>query len=672
LSIPAPSRAVASERFRILVVDDNSAIHDDFKKILCPEAAVEGLSQLESELFGDAPASERQQSFEIVCVDQGQSAIDEVQRSCDAGRPYALAFVDVRMPPGLNGIETIAGLWKIDPSLQAVICTAYSDHTWNDIVRSLGQSDGLLILRKPFDPIEVQQLSHALTNKWRLSRIVRRQLQDLELLVDERTANLRESNDNLRREIEFRVRVERELKHLATHDPLTGLPNRLLLSEQLTQAMARARRNDCKVGLLLLDLDHFKDINDCYGHAAGDELLRVVSERLKGCLRANDTVARMGGDEFVVLLDELESSEGAALVAQRFIDACNEPVMAGGKELITSPSVGIALYPDDGSEVEHLLKAADLAMYQAKSAGRASFRYYAQGMLASSLEKVELRDQLSRAVERNELGLWYQPLIDPRNGRVAVVEALLRWRHPKLGLVPPLKFIPLAEKTGQIVPVGTWVLKDACRQLAVWRAQGFLDLAVAVNVSAAQVQSPDFVTLVQNALATSELPPELLHLEITETAAMHDLEGSTRLFHELAQMGVRIVIDDFGSGYSSLVRLKQLPIHSLKIDQFFIKDIIGDPRDAAIVSAIVTLAHSLGLSVVAEGVETIEQLEYLRGLDQRVEAKCDLVQGFLLGKPLPADAMTTLLNEYATRAAEISGIHISAERSAVAPRRALP
>jgi diguanylate cyclase (GGDEF)-like protein len=642
-----------NELMRILVVDDNPAIHDDFKKILSPAAgAGPKLERLELELFGElgTPASLKppdpgtSRGFSISSALQGERAIELLAEGLAEGRPFNLAFVDVRMPPGMSGIDTIARLWQLDPRLQVVVCSAYSDHTWSDIVRRLGHSDGLLVLRKPFESIEVLQLAHALTRKWSLDQALKQRLDDLELAVRARTSALEETNRALLEQIQQRSRAELDLKHLATHDPLTSVPNRVLLRERMDACLSRARRHDTHVALILLDLDHFKEVNDAYGHAAGDELLRLVAERLRACVRTSDVVARLGGDEFVLLLEDVVEPEEAAIVAERVLRACSAPFLLFGNEVHTPPSLGIAVFPNDCSNADDLLKCADLAMYEAKEAGRATFRFYAGAMLASSHEKLKLREELMRALERDQFCVYYQPLVELESGTVTGMEALVRWQHPELGLVPPIKFIPAAERSGLIAKIGAWVLRTACAQLAEWR-RGGANLSIAVNVSAREVQAPDFVDIVTEALAASGLEPAHLELELTESVALKDPERSADVLGRLHRLGVRLAIDDFGSGYSSLMRLRQMPISVLKIDRFFVQDIVSSPRDAAIVAAVVAMAHSLGLKVVAEGVETREQLAALRSLEADLDQKttCDLIQGYLLSRPLPAGEATALL-----------------------------
>jgi diguanylate cyclase (GGDEF)-like protein len=662
--IPASETRASTQRMRILLIDDNPAIHEDFHEILRPATSgSRELGELKTAFFGrnandsaDAEARAFDAELELDSAHQGEQGIALAAEAFRAGRPYQLAFVDVCMPPGLDGIETIARLWELDPRLQVVVCSDYSDHTWADIVRRLGHSDCLLVLRKPFDAIEVLQLAHSLTRKWALAEAVQQRLAELEETVRARTNALEETNRILLDQVDQRNRAEQDLQHLSTHDPLTSVPNRAYLRERMTAALARAQRTGRSVALVLLDLDHFKDVNDAYGHQAGDELLLAVADRLRGCVRASDVVARVGGDEFVLLLDDIGEPEEAAIVAERVLRCCSRPFLVAGQEVHTPPSMGIALYPSDCSAAEDLLKCADLAMYEAKESGRAAFRYYADGMLESSQEKLRLREQLMRALDHGELRVFYQPLVDLETGAVSAMEALVRWQHPELGLVPPIKFIPAAEKSGLIVAIGTWVLRTACKQLGEWRRAG-ADLAVAVNVSAREVQAPDFLEVVTEAIASAGIEPHQLELELTETSALKDPEKSAAVLGKIAALGVRLAIDDFGSGYSSLMRLRQMPISVLKIDRFFVQNIATNPRDAAIVAAVVAMAHSLGLTVVVEGVETRAQLLALQTLDTQLDSRttCDRIQGYLLSKPLPSDAATELLRQNSLAPLQLTG-----------------
>jgi len=432
-------------------------------------------------------------------------------------------------------------------------------------------------------------------------------------------------------DITERKKAEQQIEFLAYHDPLTGLPNRLLLEDRLQQAVAQAERNRTRLALVFIDLDNFKKINDSLGHAAGDALLMQVSSRLKQCVRDTDTISRQGGDEFVIVLRELEDAEATLPVLAKIMESLQEPFNAEGNELSTSASIGVALYPEDGADFETLRKKADMAMYRAKEAGRNTYRFFDQEMDVEAVEHLLMRNGLRRALERQEFVLHYQPQIDLRSGQVTGAEALLRWQHPEFGLVPPGRFIPIAEDSGLIVPIGEWVIREACRQAASWRQAGLPSLVVAVNLSAVQFRRGNVEQTVVQALAQSGLDASLLELELTESLLLQNVESVLATVKRLKQLGVKLAIDDFGTGYSSLSYLKRFDIDKLKIDQSFIRDLASDPDDAAIVRAIIQMAHSLGLRAIAEGVETPDLLQALRSFG------CDEAQGYHFARPMPAD-----------------------------------
>jgi diguanylate cyclase (GGDEF)-like protein len=428
-----------------------------------------------------------------------------------------------------------------------------------------------------------------------------------------------------------------EIEHLAYHDALTGLPNRPLFTDRLIVALAQANRGDQKLAVFFLDLDRFKDINDSLGHSMGDSLLKAVAERIRTCVRDGDTVARFGGDEYTLLIPRVEHIEDAAKIAEKVIEMLKIPFVINGQELFVTTSIGISIFPHDGADPETLVRNADTAMYRAKEQGRDNYQLYAPEMNARALERLALENMLRRALKQNELTVFYQPLIDLGSGAIAGVEALVRWRHPELGLLLPAHFISTAELSGLIIPIGDWVLRTACRQVHAWNERLGLELTVAVNLSARQFSQPDLVMQVRNALQETGLEPGLLELEITESNAMQNAENSIRTLRELKAAGVRISMDDFGTGYSSLNYLKRFPIDTLKLDQSFVRDSTTDPSDAAIISAVIVMAHSLDLKVVAEGVETKEQLEFLRHRD------CDTIQGFYFSAPLAAEELEPYL-----------------------------
>jgi diguanylate cyclase (GGDEF)-like protein len=439
-------------------------------------------------------------------------------------------------------------------------------------------------------------------------------------------------------------RKQEHFHRLAHFDPLTGLPNRLLFVDRLHQVLTQAHRAERMAAVMLLDLDRFKTVNDSLGHAAGDQLLKAVAERLSGCIREGDTVARLGGDEFSLLLPDLRYIQDGATVAQKILDVLTQPFRLNGHELFLSTSIGITLYPFEESS-DALLRQADAAMYAAKRRGGKCFEFYTAEMGAASVKRLSLEGALRRALEREELVLHYQPQIDLPSGTVVGAEALLRWRHPEWGLVAPSEFIPLAEETGLIVPLGQWVLEQACRQAVAWRNAGLAPGRIAVNVSARQFHQSDFAATILETLERTGLEPRRLELELTESALMGNLEATAAMLETLHHAGVQIAIDDFGTGYSSLGYLKRFPIDRIKIDRSFIRDIPADADDAALAAAIIALCRNLAIEAVAEGVETAEQLEFLR------ERGCHSVQGFLLSPPLP----TAGLAEWLTAAGKNCG-----------------
>ncbi len=429
------------------------------------------------------------------------------------------------------------------------------------------------------------------------------------------------------RDISERRRAEEQIEYQAYHDSLTGLPNRLLFRDRLTIALAHAKRQDSSLAVMFLDLDRFKFVNDTLGHSLGDELLRIVAMRLKSVLREGDTIARMGGDEFTVLLSDLENSNLAVAIAQKLLDTVAEPVRLEGHELYVTTSIGIALYPNDGETTETLLKNADAAMYRAKDHGRNSFQLCSAAMNSRATERLSVESALRRAIDRDELVLHFQPIVMLDSRSIAGREALLRWNRPGVGIVPPAQFIDIAEETRMIVPIGEWVLREACRRAKAWQSNGNESMRVAVNLSPRQFQQSDLRAVVSRALNDSGLSPDSLELEITESTAMLDTDRSMKTLSALRDLGVHIALDDFGTGHSSLNYLRRFPIDRVKIDREFVAEIEDSASDRSIVSAIVAMAHGLDLAVTAEGVETEGQVEFLR------EQKCEEVQGYLFGKP---------------------------------------
>ena len=455
-------------------------------------------------------------------------------------------------------------------------------------------------------------------------------LESLEKLVAERTVELQAANAKLEAEINERKLAESRARHLADHDALTGLPNRRILEDRLTQALALSYRNRKQTAAMFIDLDRFKTINDSLGHAVGDHLLQEVAQRLVKQLRVGDTVCRIGGDEFVVVLPEITRGADAAQVAQKIIETLSEPIVLEGRDITVTPSIGISVFPEDGSDAETLIRNADAAMYHAKEMGRSNYQFFTDQMNLAASRRLTLENDLRRAVKDNELVVYYQPISELKTGCTVMHEALLRWKHPTRGLVAPIEFIQLAEDTGLILKIGEQALRDAC----FWAKKIGVDkrMPVAVNISARQFNDPKLVEMVARILEESGLPAEMLELEITESTVMQQTDATLGMLKRLKDLGVSLAIDDFGTGYSSLAYLKRFPVDKLKIDKSFITDVPMSRDHNAIVTAIIGLAHALSLRVVAEGVETEAQLEFLQG------ARCDMIQGYLAGKPIDADS----------------------------------
>ena len=444
------------------------------------------------------------------------------------------------------------------------------------------------------------------------------------------------------REGEAKLQHAQRVEYLAYHDGLTGLPNRSLFSKVLHQSIGEARRYGRRLAVAFLDLDRFKQINDTLGHEAGDQLLMEVAVRLKTCVRSSDTVARLGGDEFVVLLPELEDEKYAAIVAQKILAAIARPFSLMGQEFRVTASIGICGYPQDGQDEQSLTKNADIAMYQAKAEGKNNFQFYSEKLNANSLERLTLESTLRHALERNEFKLYYQAKRDIASGRITGMEALLRWEHPDLGIVAPMQFIPVAEETGLIVPIGKWVLKTVCLQSIAWQRQGLPALSIAINMTARQFLDEQLLADVASILAETGMNPHLLEIELNEGLLIHNVEKTMRILTGLKGLGVKIAVDDFGTGYSSLALLQRFPLDTIKIDRSLMRDVFGTADDTGLADAIIAMGKSLSLTVVAQGVETKEQAEHLR-----LHA-CDELQGFYFKRPLPVDEFTQLLRDQAT------------------------
>jgi diguanylate cyclase (GGDEF)-like protein len=609
---------------RILVIDDNASIHGDYRKILAGQEAGK-VSAAEAALFGEQQPAVERPSFDVDSAMQGRDGVELARAALAEGRPYSVAFVDMRMPPGWDGLETIEHLWAVDPEIQVVVCSAYTDYDWLELLTRLGHSDKLIVVKKPFEPIEILQCASALSRKWANARTLKQHVESLERVVTDRTRGLEAAN--------------RKLRHLASHDALTGLPNRLLLDDRITQTIAQADRQGHEFAVLVIDLDRFKIVNDSLGHRAGDELLREVAQRLKSAVRTVDTTARLGGDEFVILLGPPITESEAFAVAHRVIELMEPAMRLLGIDVHTSPSIGMAFYPHDGRTADTLLARADAAMYTAKERGRNNVQRYAAGMSAGTQDRVRLESELHEALQGGQFELHYQPKVDTSTGRINSAEALIRWRHPERGLLLPADFIGIADDCGLLDDIGEWVLHEACRQARAWKEAGLPHLRVAVNLAPSQFRLTNLVDQIRRALDAAQLDPHLLEVELTESAVMSDAEESILILEAISSMGVLVSVDDFGTGYSSMSYLRRFPIDKLKIDRCFVEEMTRRSEDASIVRAIISLAHSLHLKVIAEGVETPEQLALLADLG------CDQYQGFYFSPALAADKFMALVRQ---------------------------
>jgi diguanylate cyclase (GGDEF)-like protein/PAS domain S-box-containing protein len=755
----------ASQNLRVLLVDDMQSIHADFRKILAPPLVTTDLDADEALLFGE-PTEAASVCFEMDSAYQGVEALEKVRAAQLAGLPYAMAFIDMRMPPGWDGVETVEHLWLADSRLQIVLCTAFSDYSWAQVLTRLDVRDRLLILKKPFDAIEVYQFANALTTKWQMTEQAAFKMSRLEEAVEERTRELSNANiivqnspvilyrlrgepafpliyvshnitklghdpkallaspswaqilihpedqakvgeamarvlekDAQGASIEFRLcagdgslhwvenryvpvrdkegrlievegiiiditerkAAEEKITVLARTDSLTGLANRSTFTERLWQAFAAAQRGALGFAILYLDLDKFKPVNDTFGHPVGDALLQQVAERLKCCTRESDVVARLGGDEFAILQGEMREAANAGVMAAKIQAALALPFSVNGNEINISVSIGISPYIPGNAGADTMLVQADLALYRSKDEGRNQYRFHSDDLDQEVLDRMTLAGEIKRALDQNEFELEYQPQIELSTQNIVGMEALVRWHHPTRGLLAPGLFIPIAEKTGTIVALGHWVLDQACRQMSIWRAEGLTLPAIAVNLSLFQLKSgQDLVRDVTQIIAKWGLAPSDLEFDVTEATLAQLKWTQNDVLPQLRQLGVKIAIDDFGSEYSSFDYVRAYRVNHLKIAQSFVNRSTDDPECAATIRAIVNFARDIGISVIAQGVETEQQRDLLTSTDTTTQA-----QGFHFSKAVDAGRAGDLL-----RQGRIASVNESLTRAAPLPARA--
>jgi diguanylate cyclase (GGDEF)-like protein/PAS domain S-box-containing protein len=754
---------------RILLVDDMPSIHEDFRKILAPPVVTTDLDADETLLFG-APTETASVCFEMDSAYQGVEALAKVRASQLAGLPYAMAFIDMRMPPGWDGVETVEHLWLEDPRLQIVFCTAFSDYSWAQVLTRLDVRDRLLILKKPFDAIEVYQFANALTAKWQMTEQAAFKMSRLEEAVEERTRDLSNANiivqnspvilyrlrgepsfpliyishnisklghdpktllaspswaqnliypddqakvgeamarvlekDGQGASIEFRLcagdgalrwvenryvpvrdkdgrlvevegiiiditerkAAEEKITLLARTDSLTGLANRSTFSERLWQAFAAAQRGALGFAILYLDLDKFKPVNDTFGHPVGDLLLQQVAERLRSCTRESDLVARLGGDEFAILQGEVREPANAGLMAAKIQAALARPYLINGNEINISVSIGISPYVPGNAGADAMLVQADLALYRSKDEGRNQYRFHSSDLDQEVLDRMTLAGEIKRAIDSQEFELEYQPQIELSTQSIVGMEALVRWNHPTRGLLAPGIFIPIAEKAGTIIALGHWVLDQACRQMSIWRNAGLSLPVIAVNLSLLQLKcGQDLVRDVTQTIAKWGLVPSDLEFDVTEAMLAQLKWTHNDVLSQLRQLGVKIAIDDFGSEYSSFDYVRAYRVNHLKIAQSFVKRSTSDPECAATIRAIVNFAHDIGISVIAQGVETEQQRDLLTSTDAMTQA-----QGFHFSKAVSAERAGEFLRQGRIASMNESSTEEPSRAESCAPRR---
>jgi len=553
-----------------------------------------------------------------------------------------LVLLDVVMP-GMDGISVLKTLRKSYSKLQLPVVLVTSLGSSSEIVQALdfGASD---YVTKPVDfDVLWARVSNQLMQK-QTAEYLRLAQNNLEKQIKQRTAELNTSNQQLKKEIEVRLLAEGQLQKQASYDELTGLPNRSLAKDRLYQTILKSKRHQLQPCLAFLDLDNFKYINDTFGHAAGDELLREASRRLTECARESDTVARLGGDEFLLILEDDRADKtqqretGIRHIGERIIESFSKPFVIEGHELNVTASLGFAIYPKDGDDSNKLMRHADVAMYRSKNEGKNTFCFYSPEMSANAIMRMNVESELRQAIDSKEFTLHYQPIVDSKTGHIVKAEALLRWDCKKLGMITPDYFIPIAEETGLIIPVGEWVIETACKQVKQWRNDGWDDICVTVNVSARQFQcNSSLVKTIKRSLQENDLASDAIQLELTEGVLMKETDSSIETMAQIENMGIKLLIDDFGTGYASLSYLQRYNFDSIKIDRSYISNVLISKQDEKLVKAVIAMAKSLGVSVVSEGVESKGQLEFL------VKQECEFIQGYYFSKPVPSDKFHHLL-----------------------------
>ncbi len=732
---------------QILIIDDNPSVHKDFEKILCEAKISKSFLAIDEKLFGKQTKAMKEYipSYKLSSAFQGEEVVEIINQARAKNTRYAMAFVDIRMPPGWDGVETIKHMWELDPDIQVVICTAYSDYTWEETIEELGTGDKLLILKKPFDNVVVRQLAFVMTRKWQLLQENKQYINNLEKTVQSRTQSLQQSlstmyatfestadgiivisndgkikdynhkfttmweiseniiqaischdllnyilsklktNDRFGKviqeieedaskivsdqialkndkifeyytqpqkikniiigrvwsfsDITKRVLLQKQLEYEATHDLMTGLPNRILLIDRINKAIQNSRRSHKLFAVLYFDLDRFKFVNDYLTHEAGDKVIVEIANRLKSNLRAKDTLARLGGDEYIVVIEDLQNLNYVIKIANKLLHAISIPIKIFGHKITITSSLGIASYPQDGKNHEEIIRNADIAMYYAKSISLDTFKLYDD--IKDKKQRIwhfDLESDMRQAITKNQLLLCFQPQVNLNNGKVIALEALIRWRHPKRGILMPDEFVPIAENIGLMKFIGKWVLQNACELAISLRDKGLSEIVIGVNISSSQANADNFVSTVLSILKAKKIQPKQLELELTENMIINNINVIDKL-EKLYNLGIRLAFDDFGTAHSSLTNLRIVKVNKLKIDKSFVRNIGVNQQDESIIQAILSMAKSFNLEVVAEGIETKKQAQFL------IELGCQYGQGFYFSKPLDKDAIIKYLKK---------------------------
>lgn len=603
-----------------------------------------GRGELHLESASNNFTTEERLALQIIADNIGESLHHIRQAEANLQMESRLRQLSRAMESSLNGVM-ITSSTQLDHPI-VYVNPAFERITGYSAEEVIGQS-GRFLVRDDFNQRGLGTIREALRNRREAHAILRNYRKDGSLFWNELfIAPVRDESGSMTthfvsivNDVSERISYEQQLEFHANHDALTGLANRNLLNDRIAQALAQARADGLMVGVLLLDLDRFKLINDGFGHSPANELLKSVASRLNQSVRDTDTVARLGGDEFVVVIGRLQSADDLSIVAGKILRSLNQPFIMEGKEIFVTASVGAAIYPRDGDHGEILLRNADVAMYRVKEHGRNNYRFYAPDMTHMAIDRLDMEGNLRRALERDELQVYYQPLVDLRSGSIVGAEALVRWQHPRIGMIQPGEFIPLAEDTGLIIQLGQLVLRRVCSDILDWQAADLPPVKISINLSAREFRQDDLSAAIGKVLGETGVDGSRLAFELTESMVMHDVENTLLTLRELKKLGATISLDDFGTGYSSLSYLKRFPIDTLKIDRSFVRDIHQDKDDAAIAHAVIAMAHKLGIAVIAEGVETEDQLQLLR------QFSCDEMQGYLFSRPVPVSEFSLMLGQ---------------------------